>query len=103
MIHLKKENFEDLVKEGNHLVDFYAEWCGPCKMMGPVLETIEPNVKDKTDIIKVNIDEFDELAHSYKIMSIPTLLFFKDGEVIHEEVGFSSEDFLTDTINEVFK
>ena len=58
MIHLDKENFDDLIKKGNHLVDFYAEWCGPCKMMGPVLEEIEEDVKDTTDIIKVNIDNF---------------------------------------------
>ena len=62
MVHLDKENFDDLIKKGNHLVDFYAEWCGPCKMMGPVLEEIEDEVKDTTDIIKVNIDNFTELA-----------------------------------------
>ena len=69
MIHLEKEDFNELIKEGLHLVDFYAEWCGPCKMMMPVLESIE----DKIDIIKVNIDEHEDLAKEYRIMSIPTL------------------------------
>ena len=103
MIHLDKENFNDLIKEGNHLVDFFAEWCGPCKMMGPVLEEIEETVKDKTDIIKVNIDNFNELADTYKVMSIPTLLFIKDGEVIREEVGYRDNDTLVGIINETFK
>ncbi len=103
MIHLDKENFNDLIKEGNHLVDFFAEWCGPCKMMGPVLEEIEETVKDKTDIIKVNIDNFNELADSYKVMSIPTLLFIKDGEVLREEVGYRDNDTLIGIINETFK
>ena len=103
MVHLDKENFDDLIKKGNHLVDFYAEWCGPCKMMGPVLEEIEDEVKDTTDIIKVNIDNFTELADSYKVMSIPTLLFIKDGEVLKEEVGFRDNDTLKDLIKETFK
>ena len=102
MIHLDKENFDDLIK-GNHLVDFYAEWCGPCKMMGPVLEEIEEDVKDTTDIIKVNIDNFTELADNYKVMSIPTLLFIKDGEVLKEEVGYRDNDTLKDLIKETFK
>ena len=103
MIHLDKENFKDLVKKGNHLVDFYAEWCGPCKMMGNVLETIEPKIEGKADIIKINIDNFSELAEEHKVMSIPTLVFYKDGEKVDEEVGFSAEDYLLDKINEVFK
>ncbi len=103
MIHLDKENFNDLISKGNHLVDFYAEWCGPCKMMGPVLEEIEESVKDKTDIIKVNIDNFNELADQYKVMSIPTLLFIKDGKVIKEEVGYRDNDTLVGIINDTFK
>ena len=103
MLHLEKENFNDVIKEGKYLVDFYAEWCGPCKMMGPVLEEIEDEVKDTTDIIKVNIDNFTELADSYKVMSIPTLLFIKDGEVLKEEVGFRDNDTLKDLIKETFK
>ena len=95
MLHLEKENFKELIKEGVHLVDFYAEWCGPCKMMGPVLEGIE----DKIDIIKVNIDEHEDLASEYRIMSIPTLIFFKDGEIVNEIVGFTPEEELIKIID----
>ena len=73
--YLEKNNFNELVKEGYHLVDFYAEWCGPCKMMGPVLESIE----DKIDIIKIDVDKFPDLAQEYRVMSIPDLMIFKDG------------------------
>ena len=95
MIHLEKEDFNELIKEGLHLVDFYAEWCGPCKMMMPVLESIE----DKIDIIKVNIDEHEDLAKEYRIMSIPTLVFFKDGEIQEELVGFRSKEELEEIID----
>ena len=71
MIHLEKNNLDELIKEGTHLLDFYAEWCGPCKMLAPVLETIS----DKINIIKIDIDEFPELTSKYRIMSVPTLIF----------------------------
>ena len=97
MKYLEKEDLNELVKEGTHLVDFYAEWCGPCKMMHPVLESIE----SKIDVIKVDIDKFEKLAMEYKIMSVPTLVFFKDGEVVEELIGFRSEDELLETINKL--
>ena len=99
MTHLEKNNLSELVKEGLHLVDFFATWCGPCKMLGPVLEELD----NKIDIIKVDIDEFEDLAEEYRIMSVPTLLFFKDGEIIREEVGFHSKEELEDIINEIEK
>ena len=76
MVHLEKDNLDELVKEGLHVVDFYAEWCGPCKMLAPVLESLE----DKINVIKVDIDKFEKLAFDYRIMSVPTLVFFKDGK-----------------------
>ena len=85
----------ELVKEGYHLVDFYAEWCGPCKMMGPVLESIE----DKIDIIKIDVDKFPDLAQEYRVMSIPDLMIFKDGEKILESVGFQSKEDLEEVIS----
>ncbi len=97
MIYLEKNNLDELVKEGIHLVDFYAEWCGPCKMLMPVLESIE----DKINIIKVDIDKFEDLALEYRIMSVPTLMFFKDGEKVKELVGFRDEDELLDVIDEL--
>ena len=95
MVHLEKDNLDELVKEGLHLVDFYAEWCGPCKMLAPVLESLE----DKINVIKVDIDKFEKLAFDYRIMSVPTLVFFKDGVKVHEEVGFMDEDELNEIID----
>ena len=97
MIHLDKENFDELVKDGKHLVDFYAEWCGPCKMLAPILEELD----NKIDIIKVNVDENKDLARRYGIMSIPTIIFFKDGEKKDEIVGFHSKEELEDYINKL--
>lgn len=94
MIHLNKEDFDELISTGNVLVDFYAEWCGPCKMMTPVLESMN----DKIKIVKVDIDKFESLANKYRIMSVPTMMFFKDGKKEKEIVGFHSEDELEEII-----
>ena len=69
------------------LVDFWAEWCGPCKMLGPILEEISKDLKDKLQVVKVNLDENQDLAMKYSIRSIPTLLLFKEGELIDTKVG----------------
>ena len=97
MTYLEKNNLDELVKEGLHLVDFYAEWCGPCKMLTPVLESIE----DKINVIKVDIDKFEDLTLDYRIMSVPTLVFIKDGEKVKELVGFRDEDELLEVIEEL--
>ena len=81
------------------LVDFYATWCGPCKMLAPVVSEIAEEYKEKLEVYKVNIDENQELALKYDIMSIPTLMFFKNGEVVNTSVGFRSKSELKDTIN----
>ena len=95
MIYLEKNNLNELVKDGLCLVDFYAEWCGPCKMLTPVLESLEYKIK----VIKVDIDKFEELAFEYRIMSVPTMIFFKDGEKKEELIGFRDEDELLEVIN----
>ena len=96
MTVLNNENYEDLIKEGIVLVDFYADWCGPCKMIALELEKID----DKVNIIKVNVDKFDDLARNYGVMSIPTLILFKDGEMIRKHVGFTDSDTILSWINE---
>ncbi len=98
MIHLDKEDFNDLIKEGFHLVDFYAEWCGPCRMLAPILEEI----KD-IDIIKVDVDKHPSLAQKYGVMSIPTLIFFKDGEIVSQTLGFHTKEELDEMIKELQK
>ena len=81
--YLNDENFDDLIKSGIYLVDFYADWCGPCKMLAPILEQM-----DFVDVIKINVDEHQELAIKYGVMSIPTIIFFKDGQEVRKEIGF---------------
>lgn len=96
MTVLNNENYEELIKEGTVLVDFYADWCGPCKMMGMELEKID----DKVNIVKVNVDKFDDLARNYGVMSIPTLILFKDGEMVRKHVGFTDSETILSWRNE---
>ena len=97
MIHLDKNDLEDKIKSGNSLVDFYAEWCGPCKMMAPILESLD----SKINIIKVDIDKFPDLAEKYRIMSVPTMMFFKDGTKKDEVIGFRDEDEMKEIIDKL--
>ncbi len=78
------------------IVDFYADWCGPCKMLSQVLEQLE-----NVDIIKINVDENEELAKKYKVMSIPYLLIVKDGEIKKELLGFRSKDDLEEELKDL--
>lgn len=91
------ENLEDLIKKGKYLVDFYAQWCGPCKMLEPILE----NISDKINIIKVDIDKFEKIAVEKGIMSIPTLIFYEDGEEVQKVIGFRTEEDLLEIINDL--
>jgi len=81
---------EVLNHKGLALVDFYAEWCGPCKMLGPIIEQLAEENKD-IKIGKVNVDESMETARQYEVMSIPTLIFFKDGQIVEKMVGMKSK------------
>ena len=95
MIYLDKEDFNELISSGNVLVDFYATWCGPCKMLEGELEAI----KDKIKIVKVDVDKFQKITTDYRIMSVPTLIFFKDGLKKEEIVGYHTSDELLEIIN----
>ena len=81
------EGLTDLVKEGKVLVDFYADWCGPCQMLAPILEEV-----DFIDIIKINIDKHQELAAKFGVMSIPTLVLMNNGEEVKRDLGFKNMD-----------
>lgn len=83
IIHLENNNFDDLIKD-YVLVDFFANWCGPCKMLTPELEKAKSDIK----VIKVDVDIYEELAHKYGVMSIPTLILFDHGEPIKKNIGF---------------
>lgn len=102
-INLTNQNFEEevLKRDGVILVDFFATWCGPCKMLAPVLSQIAEEYKDKIRVGKVNVDENNELAMKYQIASIPTLIFFKNGEIVKTSVGLSTKSELMDIINEL--
>lgn len=93
IMEFNQENFQEEIKEGLVLVDFYATWCGPCKMMHPIIEEIGKGNKN-LKIIKVDVDKHDELAHRYGIMSIPTIMLFRDGNMIEKNIGFVSKDIL---------
>lgn len=99
LMHLSQKDFEKEVVKSKKpvLVDFFATWCGPCKMLGPILE----EVADETDalkIVKVDIDENMDLAQNFGIMSVPTLILFKDGEEFDRQIGFRPKEQLLEMI-----
>ena len=93
MIHFNKETFDKSLAEGKlMLVDFWAEWCGPCQMLGPVIESLAERYEGKAVVGKVNTDEEPELAIGYGVSNIPTVIFFKDGKEIDRLVGVMPPD-----------
>ena len=98
-IELTPANFEEVTKAGVSMVDFWAPWFGPCRMIAPVIEELAADFEGKANICKVNTDEEQDLAVKYGIRSIPTILFMKNGEVVETMVGASSKQAFTDKIN----
>ena len=97
MLKTNEENFQaDVLDKDFAIVDFSADWCGPCRMIGPFLESIEKQLG--IEIMQVNIDESPNIAAKYEIMSIPTVMVFKNGEKVAENVGAASKARLTDWI-----
>lgn len=87
--HLTNDDFDSALKSGNPvLVDFWAPWCGPCKMIGPELEAAEKELSGTVDVAKVNVDDEGNLARKYRVMSIPTMILFKDGKEAERSVGY---------------
>lgn len=98
MIHGNENNFNELISNGEVLVDFFATWCGPCRMLGPVLEEVS-NDRVEVKIVKIDVDECPNLARSFGVMSVPTLILFKDGKEVSKENGFMPKEELVDWIN----
>lgn len=90
-VAVTKENFKDTVSQGVSLLDFWAPWCGPCKMQLPIVEELSTELQGKATIAKVNVDEEPELASQFGVMSIPTLILFKDGQPVDKLVGLQSK------------
>lgn len=86
-VELSDATFNDEIKEGLVLVDFWAPWCGPCRMVGPIIEELAGDYQDKIKVGKLNVDNNQQTAMNYRVMSIPTVILFKDGEAVETMVG----------------
>lgn len=98
IIELTEQNFKDTVAKGKIMIDFWADWCGPCRILSPVVEEIASE-QSEVSIAKVNVDDYPELAGQHGVMSIPTLIFMKDGEVIDTSVGVVSKNVILNKIS----
>ena len=96
---LNEDNFDNTVANGLVLVDFWATWCGPCKMLAPTIDAIATEYKDRVVVGKVDVDENEAIARRFGIMSIPTLFMFKDGEVVEKLVGYRLKTELEQLLN----
>ena len=97
--HATDQSFTTETESGVVLVDFWAPWCGPCKMIGPVLEELDTEIGDQVKIVKIDVDENQETAGKFGVMSIPTLLVLKNGEVVDKTVGFQPKEALKDLLS----
>jgi len=98
ILTLTDKNFQQQTKNKVVLVDFWAEWCAPCRMMAPVLNDVAAELSGKSHVGKVNIEQYQSLAQQFKVRSIPTLILFKDGKEINRFVGGKSKEFLLNQI-----
>lgn len=96
---LTTQNFDNQIKKGLTIVDFWAAWCMPCKVMAPILNSVANELKDSASVGKLNIEDHQAIAAKYQVRSIPTLIMFKNGKEINRFVGIKTKDFLINQIN----
>ncbi|HCY6909466.1 TPA: thioredoxin [Staphylococcus aureus] len=99
IVKVTDADFDSKVESGVQLVDFWATWCGPCKMIAPVLEELAADYEGKADILKLDVDENPSTAANYEVMSIPTLIVFKDGQPVDKVVGFQPKENLAEVLD----
>jgi len=97
---LTDDTFDEAIGKGVALVDFWAPWCGPCKMQGPIIDSLADEYAEKAEVCKLNVDDNNETAAKFGVMSIPTIIIFKDGEKVEQFVGVQSEDQLKKALDE---
>ena len=102
LVHMENENYDEMVKQGLVLVDFYAEWCGPCKMLAPMLESLSDQ-RNNLKIVKINVDKREDIARRFGIMSVPTLYIYKEGLLVSEKKGFQTIEMLNEWIDSIIK
>ncbi len=102
-MEINKKNFGEVINSPLALIDFWAEWCQPCRMMSPIIEELAKEYEGKVKIGKVNVDEDPELAERYGIMSIPALIFFAQGKVIDKVIGACPKEYLKEKIENFLK
>jgi thioredoxin 1 len=98
-LELNQNNIEDTIKEGVSLVDFWAPWCGPCRMLAPTIDQLAEDYEGKANICKVNTEEEPDLTAQYQVRSIPTILFFKDGKIVDQLIGATNKTTLEEKLN----
>ncbi len=98
---IEEKDFEEEVKSGKVVVDFFATWCMPCKMMGQIFERMEGSLKSDEKIIKVDVDECENLSRRFGVLSIPTLVFFKDGQMVSKHVGLMQEEEVREELDKM--
>ncbi|MEK7154830.1 MAG: thioredoxin [Patescibacteria group bacterium] len=102
-VHLTKADFDEKIKTGVVMVDFWAEWCGPCKMAAPVIDGLADEYAGKVTVAKLDVDAEAEIAQKFGVMSIPTVILFKDGAELSRQVGFAGKQGYLDLLKKVIQ